>query len=77
MKEISANENKLFPIKFRWENLLQKLCVCFNLSTKSRLCIVQQFFSSTKDSKKGVNMLRMIPGVEGLPQVELKKLSSL
>ena len=55
-----------------WENLLQKLSVCFNKSIKSKLCLVQQFFSDTKDSKKDVRMLRMISGVKGLPSVETK-----
>ena len=47
----------------------KKLSVCFNKSTKRRLCLIQQFFSGTKDSKKDA---RMIAGVEGLPPVEMK-----
>ena len=43
------------------KNVLQRLSVCFNSSTKSRLCLVQQFFSGTKNSKKKV---KMISGVE-------------
>ena len=34
------------------------------MSTKSKVCLVQQFFSGTKDSQKDVRMLRAIPGVE-------------
>ena len=53
-----------------WENPIQKLSVCFNKSTKSNFCLIQQFLSGIKDSKKEVRKLRMIAGVEpSLPKL--------
>ena len=46
------------------EYLLQKLFVCFNKTTKSRLCSFNSFSLAQKIQKKDVRMLRMIPGVE-------------
>ena len=54
----------------------EALCM-LKKSTKSRLCLVQQFFSGTKDLKEEVRILRIIPGVEGLPMAEAKPISSL
>ena len=39
--------------------------------------LVEQFFSGTNNSKKDVRMLRMIPGVKGLPPVEMKRHGTL
>ena len=44
---------------------------------KEQTCLIQQFLSGTKDAKKDVRLLKMIPGVEGLPPVEMKPIKRL
>ena len=55
----------------------EALCMLQQVNKEQTLSRSTVFFSGTIDSKKYVRMLRMIPGVEGLPTTEIKPMSNL